>query len=102
MGKNLSSFRTVPPFVVDVPAEFSLVFTFVSTAAAERSVLRRLNEVSILGFRPLSKTFFLALISTASTSCFIASRSDTVLLGAVLLSVLVLLIVSIPVTVPGE
>ena len=37
----------------------------------------------IRGFRPLSRTFFLALIPTQSTSCFIASRSETSRLGAV-------------------
>lgn len=39
---------------------------------------------SILGFRPLSITLFLALIPTRFTSSFIASRSDITRLGAVL------------------
>ena len=43
----------------------------------------------ILGFLPLSKTFFLALMPTQSTSCFMASRSETARLGAVLRMVLV-------------
>lgn len=41
-----------------------------------------LNFVNNFGFRPLSMTFLRALIPMQSTSCFIASRSETARRGA--------------------
>lgn len=35
------------------------------------------RDCSMRGFRPLARTFFLALIPMHSTSCFMASRSET-------------------------
>lgn len=69
VGKNLSSFLSVP----------------VPPTDADRGRIMP----SIRGFRPLSSTFFLALMLTQSTSCFIASRSDTLRRGTVRRSVLV-------------
>ncbi len=46
--------------------------------------------VRIRGLRPLSRTFFLADIPIQSTSCFMASRSDTARRGAVRRMVLAL------------
>ena len=43
----------------------------------------KVNLFRIRGFRPLSSTFFRALMPTQSTSCFMASRSDTACRGAV-------------------
>lgn len=60
---NLTSFNFVSPLIPDLPAS---------------------GKVNTLSFRPLSITFFRALIPTQSTSCFIASRSDTVLRMTVL------------------
>lgn len=51
-----------------------------SLSVEERELL---NFVIIRGFRPLSRTFFRALIPIQSTSCFIASLSETVRRGAV-------------------
>jgi len=48
-----------------------------------------LNESRIRGLRPLARTFFRALMPMQSTSCFIASRSETARRAAVRRMVLV-------------
>lgn len=59
-----------------------------ATEESKRSSFRaepeeRLKEDRTRGLRPLSSTFFRALMPTQSASCFIASRSETARRGAV-------------------
>ena len=72
----------------DIPVSF-ITITDLSNRSSFKVEERELGSfVRVLGFRPLSSTFFRALIPIQSTSCFMASRSETVRLGAVRLIVL--------------
>lgn len=81
---NRSSFLVVPfvPLLIaPVPAD--------AEPRRPEPLLLLPNMLKSLGFLPLSITFFRALMPTQSTSCFIASRSETLRRGAVRRIVLV-------------